>query len=78
MCNFYFSVCEALPIVKNSENAYSISNKREGEFVNGTTVTYSCKDNYKQNAHDIICGVDGKWTGKVECYPGRQIILFQI
>ena len=68
----FVSVCDSLPNVDNSEYSYPTSILREGNYVNGTTVTYTCNDNYAQNGKDIVCGVDGTWFGKVECYPGNQ------
>ena len=65
-----FTVCESLPTVENSINSYTAPVQREGNYVNGTIVTYTCNDNYRQNAEEIICGVDGTWSGTVECYPG--------
>ena len=66
-----------MPTVENSRYDYSISIQKEGNYVNGTTVTYTCNDNYIQTGKDIVCGVDGTWSGEVKCYPGNQVYFFR-
>ena len=68
----FVSVCDALPNIENAEFIYSTPVFKEGNYVNGTTVTYTCNDNNSQNGKDIVCGVDGTWSGKVECIPGKK------
>ena len=43
----------------------------------GTTVTYTCNNNYIQTGKNIVCGVDGTWSGEVKCYPGNQVYFFR-
>ena len=74
--NIYILVCDSLPTVENSRYDYSISIEREGNYLAGTKVTYNCNDNYVQIGSDIVCGVDGTWSGKVKCYLGKCIVFF--
>ena len=48
--------------------------KREEEYVKGTTLECNCTDNYKLSQPETVCGVDGKWTPEVYCHPGKVIL----
>ena len=63
-------------MVNNSLNStHLFVEKREDQYVNGTTLEYNCTDNYKLNEPETVCGVDGKWTPEVYCHPGK-VVLF--
>ena len=67
----HFTVCDDAPVVLNAQSPDFIkSEKIEGDYVNGTAVEIICNDNYAQIETEAVCGVDGKWTPQIKCYPG--------
>ena len=67
------TVCDDLVVNNSMNSTYLFVEKREGEYVKGTTLEYNCTDNYKLNEPETVCGVDGKWTPEVYCHPGKVI-----
>ena len=68
-----------MPDVPNAESTnFTNIETIEGDYVNGTTVEIVCSENYTQVETQTVCGVDGKWTPQIECYPGlKQCFIFR-
>ena len=41
-----------------------------GAYLSGTEVAYTCEGGYEIKQPATTCGLDGKWSDVVFCYPG--------
>ena len=75
ICN---QVCESLPIVENAQMiVVSLQQNTPDNYLSGTEVMYTCDEGYEIVQPSTTCGLDGKWSDVVFCYPSLYLcILF--
>ena len=54
----------------------SLQQSSSGVYLSGTEVSYKCEDGYEINQPTITCGLDGKWSDVVVCYPSLCFVLY--
>ena len=54
----------------------SLQQSSSGVYLSGTEVSYKCEDGYEINQPTITCGLDGKWSDVVVCYPSSCFVRY--
>lgn len=72
---YYNTECTDIPQFDNSELSATENISRSSVdgrmlLVNGSRLTFTCVQNYVTNVSVVECGVGGKWTPEIYCYPG--------